>query len=119
MARGWLLGLAAAPLLVVLYVGGQWRDPGPELGDRIECIAGQPAEPGGVLTCADLAACASGVWDGSPPPIVSTAVYATRETPASGPVLSNGAGGYVVVFDLADGGQRRVQTSFMCRPASG
>jgi hypothetical protein len=114
---------AAVLLLGMLFVVGQpRRDTTPELGNRFDCAPGQPIESGAVHTCADLTACASAsTWDASPPPIVATGVYATRVTLASGPVLGNSAGGYVVVFDLADGGQRRVQIHMpsMCRPATG
>jgi hypothetical protein len=121
VARWGLLGLAALTLLGVLFVVGQSRrDATPELGRRLDCIAGQPIEPGAALTCADVAACARvSTWDASPP-IAATAVYVVTYQPASGPVLGNGAGGYVVVFDLADGGQRRVWVSPInnCRHAS-
>ncbi len=126
MARGGLLAVAAAALLLLvgaLYLVGQpRRDTTPELGSRLACVAGQPIASGVAYTCADLAACASAdLWGASPPPIAATAVYAVARTPASGDSLGNGAGGYVVVFDLHDGGQRRAAVTLLsgCRPASG
>jgi hypothetical protein len=58
---------------------------------------------------------ASGNWDTSPPPIAATATYPVSHPPAMGHVPGNGMGGHVVLFDLVEGGQRRVQGGLLPR----
>ena len=94
----------AVGLRLTVFAGTPGVVDGIRLGEAVACPGPMPIESGASITCDGLTRCAStALWGASPPGVTTARVYRT-------PVLDPGqvatSAGWIVVFDLAEGGQR-------------
>ncbi len=99
------LAVAAVVLIVIVAFGREGESgtiDGLRLGSQVACTPGSEAEPGVVVTCDQLIECAAtSLWEGPRPAIDRATVYGVAYQPGEA-----GPGGWIVVFELADGGRR-------------
>jgi hypothetical protein len=115
LVLGVVLVVVAIAVVLAIRPFGPRRDTTPELSERLACVAGQPADPDPVartpgITCDELIACARpDLSDDERSHLAASSVWVTK--PETGGI-ANGVSTlarFIVVFDLSDGGQRRIQ----------
>ena len=110
----WLPAIAITGGALAVGLGAIASDEAPDkidgytLGEQVACRPDREVEAGAGITCEQLIECArADLWEADAPPIDRAGVYGL---PPNSP---NDAGGWIVVFELTDGGRRATNVNLI------